>query len=291
MATRRRRRNERSRRTPANEGTYCRIDGKKLRKLRLDAELTIRALADAVEVDPKTITDIESDRRERSQLRVARSIAAHPDINVDWTELLPDDDERRPRPTIALAPRSSLDELVAEERRIRKPPPVEYGSSSLPIFGAADLVNVFASPGSRAGEQMCVTGLVHAQRGLPPADASVVGVDYERCARFEIVRTIGAVERPLALTIATKDATQTRALQAAWERNATVRVVVSVVSVSFRGPGEVVVYGLPGNAEPVIRARPTIGAQPWPGFLHIQEKSEKQPRPHPWILVAVTVLG
>src|SRR4051794_24716170 len=120
MATRRKRSRGRSTETKRNDSDYCRIDGAKLRKLRLDAELTIRALAYAVEVDPKTITDIEAGRRQRSQIRVARSIAAHPDIDVDWTELLPDDDKRRPTPTIALAPRSSLDTLVAEERRVGK---------------------------------------------------------------------------------------------------------------------------------------------------------------------------
>src|SRR4051812_32735171 len=127
MATRGQGGGRRSRKTQDDDRDYCRIDGRKLRKLRLDAELTIRALAYAVDVDPKTITDIEAGRRERSQMRVARSIAAHPDINVDWTELLPDADKRRPPPTIALAPRSSLDALVAEERRTGKPPPIIVG--------------------------------------------------------------------------------------------------------------------------------------------------------------------
>lgn len=290
MATRRRRRDQRSRITAPNESAYCRIDGQKLRKVRIDAELTIRALADAVEVDPKTITEIESGRRERSQIRVARSIAAHPDINLDWTELLPDDDARRPPPTIGLGPRSTLDALVAEERRIGKQPPVRYGTSSVPVFGATDLVNVFASPGTHAGELSCAMGLVHAQRGLPPPDASVLGVDYERCARFEIVRVIGAVERPVALTITTTDATQTRALQTAWERNSPLRIVVSVIAVSFREPSEVVVHGLPGNAQPSTRLRPIVGSEPWRGFLHIEEKSERPPKPHPWTLVVVELL-
>lgn len=290
MATRQRRRNPRARNTGDRDGAYCRIDGDKLRKLRVDAELTIRALAYAVDVDPKTITDIESGRRQRSQIRVARSIAAHPDINVDWTELLPDDDARRPLPTIALAPRSTLDALVAEERRIGKPPAVKYGSSSLPVFGATDLVNVFASPGSRAGELLCVIGLVHAQRGLPPPDATVLAVDYERCARFEVVRAIGGVERPLAVTLTTINATQTRALQTAWERNTPVRVVVSVVGVSFREPAEVVVHGLPRDEQPSVRPRPLGGSDPWRGFVHIEEKSERLPKPHPWTLVAVDLL-
>jgi transcriptional regulator with XRE-family HTH domain len=289
MATRQRRGSRRARKTTEADD-YCRIDGSKLRKLRLDAELTIRALAYAVEVDPKTITDIEAGRRERSQIRVARSIAAHPDINVDWTELLPDDDKRRPTPTIALAPRSSLDALVAEERRIGKPLPVKVGSSVVPVFGASDLVNIFASPGIHASECLCVTGLVHAQRGLPPPDAAVLGVDYERCARFEVVRVIGGVERPLGVTITTTNASQTRALQSAWERHSTVALVVSVVTVSFPEPSKVLVRGLSGNPGPVARTRPTIGGDPWRGFLHIEEKSERVPKPHPWTLVVVETL-
>jgi DNA-binding XRE family transcriptional regulator len=290
MATRRRRGDQRSRKTPENERAYCRIDGEKLRKLRVDAELTIRALAYAVDVDPKTITDIEAGRRARSEIRVARSIGAHPDINVDWTELLPNDDKRRPAPTIVLPPRSSLDALVAEERRLGKPPPVKLGSSQLPVFGASDLVNIFASPGSRAGERCCVTGIVHAQRGLPPSDAAVLGVDYERCARFEIVRTIGGVERPLAVTVVTTNANQTRALQTAWERHSTVGVVISVVAVSFREDSEVIVHGLPGPPEPVARRRPMQSTEAWAGFVHIQDKSERVPKPHPWTLVIVESL-
>jgi transcriptional regulator with XRE-family HTH domain len=226
MATRKQGSGGRSRKTPESDREYCRIDGKKLRKLRLDAELTIRVLAYAVDVDPKTITDIEAGRRERSEMRIARSIAAHPDINVDWTDLLPDDDKRRPPPRIALAPRSSLDALVAEERRVGKPALVDFCGSLIPVFGASDLVNVFASPGSHAGDCTCAAGLVHTQRGLPPPDAAVLGVNYERCARFEIVRVVGVVERPLALTISTMSAGQTRAMQMAWEHHSTVGIAV-----------------------------------------------------------------
>ena len=287
MATRQRRGSGRSGKTQEHDRDYCRIDGGKLRKLRLDAELTIRALAYAVDVDPKTITDIEAGRRARSQIRVARSIAAHPEINVDWTELLPDDDKRRPPPTIVLAPRSSLDALVAEERRIGKLEPITVGSSLMPVFGASDLVNVFASPGSHSGECAGVTGLVHTQRGLPPSDAAVLSVDYERCARFEIVRVIGGVERPLGFTVTTTNAAQTRTLQSAWERHSRMAVVVSVVTVSFRSASEVVVHGLPGTSAPVVRPRPMVGGEPWRGFLHIEEKSERLPKPHPWTLVVV----
>ena len=165
------------------------------------------------------------------------------------------------------------------------------GSSLIPVFGASDLVNVFASPGTHAGECSCVTGLAHAQRGLPPPDAAVLGVDYERCARFEIVRIIEGVQRPLGFSVTTTNATQTRALQSAWERHSTVAVVVSVVTVSFREPSEVVVHGLPGTSAPVVRPRPVVGGEPWRGFLHIEEKSERLPKPHPWTLVVVEMLS
>jgi hypothetical protein len=77
-----------------------------------------------------------------------------------------------------------------------------------------------------------------------------------------------------------------RALQTAWERNSAVRVVVSVVSVSFRETAEVAVHGLPGRPGPVVRPRPTVGSEPWRGFQHIEEKSQRQPKPHPWILAS-----
>ncbi len=234
MATRQRRGSGRSRKTQEHDRDYCRIDGRKLRKLRLDAELTIRALAYAVDVDPKTITDIEAGRRERSQIRVARSIAAHPEINVDWTELLPDDDKRRPPPTIALAPRSSLDALVAEERRIGKPAPITVGSSLIPVLGASDLVNIFASPGSHSGECACVTGLVHTQRGLPPPTRPC----WASITNDALVSRSSASSAASSVRWASPSRRRTRRrhghLQSAWERHSTTGVVVSVVTVSFR---------------------------------------------------------
>ena len=118
----------------------------------------------------------------------------------------------------------------------------------------------------------------------------MLGVDYERCARFEIVRSIGSVERPLAVTVTTTSASQTRALQRAWEKRSTVGVLVGLGAVSFRDPSEVVIDGMPGAATRLARPRPSPGAEPWRGFLHIEEKSERPPKPHPWTLVIVEVL-
>lgn len=111
--------------TGSNSRKRCLVDGVKLRALRQDAELSIRQLAYSVGVDPKTITDLEAGgRRTWTQVRVVRSIAAHPEINVDWTDLLVGESKPNERPAAPAAPllppRSSLDVFVSEERRAGK---------------------------------------------------------------------------------------------------------------------------------------------------------------------------
>lgn len=138
----------------------CRVDGSKLRALRQDAELSIRELAYAVDVDPKTITELEAGRRQWSQLRVVRSIAAHPAINVAWADLLLRNEPRAQ--SIERPSTSSLDAYVEEERNGATLPPI----GALRNFGAVALVNAFSSPASRAGTNYYVRGIVVAQRGL-----------------------------------------------------------------------------------------------------------------------------
>ncbi len=286
----------RQRRKSASDGAddreQCAIDGAKLRRFRLDAELSIRALAYAVGVDPKTITDIEAGRRDRSFVRVARSIASHPDLDIEWTELLAVNGPKAPVTisTTTLPARSSLDAIVDEERRIGKLPPTKTDSGLIPSFGAAELVHVFASPGSREGQRFCVRGEVYSQRGLPPDDAAVLGVSYESGARFEIIRQIGAVEKPLVLTIVTTTAAHTRHLQAAWEERRSAAVTILVVAAAVRPDEDRHVYVTDlADGKPVRRNRPKAGDQLWQGFKQISGKSERAPKPHPWALVVTAI--
>jgi transcriptional regulator with XRE-family HTH domain len=287
MARRPRKPDQRRPTTDANDRERCRIDGTKLRKLREDAELSIRALAFAAGVDPKTITDLEAGRRGWSTIRIARDLASHPAIDVDWTELRAggDSDEAPRKATAALPSRSSLDAFVEEEHHVGPLPSV----GGLPAFGAAELVNVFASPGSCEGARFYARGLVHSQRGLLPADAAVLGIRYEPAARFEIVRSIGNLDRPLALTIVAGTAAHTRALQSAWKERREVMLTIVVVVASFADDeAQVSVTNLNADA-PHLRRRPRSGAEPWRGFTHIGAKSEAPGRPHPWILVVESV--
>ncbi len=259
--------------TPRDEDT-CRIDGAKLRRLRKDAELSIRALADAAGVDAKTVTRIEGGHTKTSTERVARSLAAHPAIDVDWKELLVD------RPASA-APRSSLDRFVDEERRVGKPPPLDTPDGPIPIFGATDLVSAFASPAARAGERFYVQGKVHAQRGLSPADGAVLGIPYEQGARFEIHRRVGTLDQPLALTVISVDIASTRALQVAWEAASEISALIRLVVAVFPDEDHV---RLLGAADDRTRARPPSGTVAWRGFVPIEPKSAS-PKPHPWALL------
>ena len=283
--------------TAANDRERCRIDGAQLRKLRVDAELSIRVLAYAVGVDPKTITDLEAGRRGWSTIRIARDIAAHPDINVDWTELRADGRVTASAPAAATASRatgaalpsrSSLDSFVEEERRVG-PLPLMGGLSA---FGAAELVNVFASPGSCEGERFYARGLIHSQRGLPPADAAVLGIRYEHAARFEIVRLIGKLDTPLALTVVAGTAAHTRALQSAWKERREVTVTLAVVVATIYSDDAVYVRVTnPGGGGPHVRVPPAPNPQPWCGFTHLGGKASSPPKPHPWILVVDSVIN
>ncbi len=289
-----------SRRNPSQKRprgpVRCRVDGAKLRALREDAELSIRELAYSVGVDPKTITDLEAGRRDWSQVRVIRSIASHPQINVDWKELVLADvapSSEAPTVTNLLPARSSLDAYVAEERRIGKLPSLTTAIGDVPSFGAAELAKVFSSPGSQVGARFYVRGRVHAHRGLSVADGQVLGIRHRDGSRFEVIRTVGALPVPLSIMVITTTVGHTRALLQAWEAQREVVAIVRVLLVDFPSddPDHVVVTNLDGGAD---HARPRrVGGEPWRGFIPIYAKtadsSERAAKPHPWALVVESI--
>jgi transcriptional regulator with XRE-family HTH domain len=278
-----------ARKRKAHDRERCQIDGKKVRALRLDAELSIRDLAFAADVDAKTITDLEAGRRSWSFVRVARGIAAHPEINVDWKQLLvnaPDDQPpSAPAPSPPESPqRSSLDVFVAEERRVGKLPILDGVSN----FGAAELAKVFSSPGSQAGERYYVTGRVDTHRGLGFTDGLVLGIESKDGSRFDIVRRVGNLEKSLKLMVITTNVADTRALMDAWEHERQVTAIVRIVVASFP-PGDVAhvrITDLNGGPD---QTRPRqLGGQAWRGFIQIEAKppgADRPPRPHPWALI------
>ena len=261
-----------------------RVDGAKLRKLREDAELSIRALALGVGVDPSTIADLEAGKREWSQLRVVRSIAAHPAIDVDYRDLLLDEKpSARPKAT-PLPPRSSLDLYVDEERRLGPRPRIAMAKGELPLFGAVDLVRVFSAPASVAGQLFAMRGVVHATRGLSITDGIVLGIDHQDGSRFEILRSIGTVEKPLSFTVITINVGDTRALHELWERQAEATFAIRVITTRAvpHDHDRIAVVGL-GDA-PHVRVR-RHSSEIWRGFYQIEAKTATPPKPHPWALL------
>ncbi len=265
-----------------------RVDSAKLRKLREDAELSVRALAFAVGVDPSTVMDLESGRREWSQLRTVRSIASHPALDVDYRELLVEElapaSAVMPKSTANIPPRSSLDAYVNEERRLGAAPQIETEHGALPLFGATDLVRVFSSPSSVAGERFCVTGRVHATRGLSYTDGLVLGIRHQDGSRFEILRHIGTLENPMSLTVLTTTVEQTRRLQAAWTQQTDVSLVIRVITTHDipDEPERVLVIGQT-KCDEVHRPR-RHGSELWRGFMQIEPKGSVA-KPHPWALL------
>lgn len=253
---------KRARKAKQPAADRCRVDGSRLRSLRQDAELSIRELAYAVDVDPKTITELEAGRRQWSQLRVVRSIAAHPDINVAWAELL----VREPKAHAIQRPNtSSLDAYVEEERNGAALPPI----GPLTNFGAKAFVNTFSSPASRAGTMHYVRGNVVAQRGLPPGDDRALGIDPHVGSRFLIARRVGSVEQPLTLTVITTTIGDTLAMQRAWEASTEIVAAVRVFVASIERP-----------PSPAV-------ADSWRGFVGLGAAQ----KPHPWTLVVTSILS
>jgi DNA-binding XRE family transcriptional regulator len=62
------------------------IDGAKMRFIREDHEMTVRALAEKSGVDPKTIVDLEKNRRRWSYLGTVKDLAVA--LDCDWRELV-----------------------------------------------------------------------------------------------------------------------------------------------------------------------------------------------------------
>jgi transcriptional regulator with XRE-family HTH domain len=278
------------RRRARRRGQPLRVDGAKLRKLREDAELSIRALALDVGIDPSTVADLEAGRRDSSQLRVVRSIAAHPAINVDYNDLLVDE-PRSAVPKTVLAPRSSLDAYVDEERRLGAPERIATPYGVLRHFGAIDLVRLFSSPSSVEGERFALRGPVHSTRGLSVTDGMVLGIRHQDGSRFELLRQIGAIEKPMSRTVMTTNVDDTRPLQRAWTMQSIATLVIRVMT-TYEIPGDedhVLVTDLAGG--PAIRRPRRRGAELWRGFTQIEPKSATPPKPHPWGLIVESILA
>jgi transcriptional regulator with XRE-family HTH domain len=277
-------------RSGRQSGQRLRVDGAKLRKIREDAELSIRALALEVGIDPSTVADLEAGRREWSQLRVIRSIAAHPAIDVDYHDLLVDD-----RKVVVsqppLAPRSSLDLYVNEERRLGPAERLTTPYGELQHFGAIDLVRLFSSPSSVEGERYAVRGSVHSTRGLSVIDGMVLGIRHQDGSRFEILRQIGTLEKPMSLTVMTTNVEHTRRLQRAWtaQSNATLAIRVITTHEIPDDEDHVIVTNLEGG--PGIRRRRRHGSELWRGFTQIEPKSSAPPKPHPWGLIVDSIIA
>ena len=91
---------------------------------------------------------------------------------------------------------------------------------------AADLVRVFSSASSVAGERFCVSGRVRATRGLSYTDGRVLGIRHPRRLALRDPRHIGAFQSPMSLTVLTTTVDQTRRLQAAWKQQTDVTLVI-----------------------------------------------------------------
>ena len=175
--------------------------------------------------------------------------------------------------------------FVSEERRVGKLPSLPTAHGPVPCFGAADLAKVFSSPGSHAGARFYVRGRIHTHRGLGVTDGLVLGIRYRDGSRFEVIRAIGALDKPLSVMVVTTTINDTRRLQQAWEGQSEVLVVVRVV-VADPIPGDeehVHITNLDGGAE---HARPRrAGSELWRGFMPIYAKpesaAERAPKPQP----------
>jgi hypothetical protein len=270
-------------------------DAKKILAHRKKLGWSRRAFASESGADEKTIRAIEEGRRDSCQPDTLQKFAAAFEkggIACTWTDLVLSE-TASPK----LEPRSSLDPLIAVERRFAPAPRIQTPFGPLKRFGAVELADTFTAYGIHEGKRYYVDGMVLHQRGLSDLDRQVLQVKGGHGGKFELTRVIHPDEQPLRLTIWSRKSDHTHALQKAHRKGEkiTVRAIVRLIVADFDSegipPNHVALTNVEGSGPPAIRFIMRDG-ELWKGFLGIvsldKSKGDK-PKPHPWALLVESV--
>jgi transcriptional regulator with XRE-family HTH domain len=151
----------------------------------------------------------------------------------------PSDPPRPPAPPSALPARTQLETLVDLERAARVPAP-RFDSSRGPVetLTAKLLQDVFTAYALYEGARFAIEARVEGMRGIPPAEAKLLGSRGGVAARFHLLKEV-VPGKEIGVTVHSGDRAHTTKLQALYGETARVFVRVAVVpgEPSEDGPG------------------------------------------------------
>jgi transcriptional regulator with XRE-family HTH domain len=268
---------------------FWKPDIAELKRLRENADKSIRDLARESGVSAKTIGLIERGLRDAVESDTLKALA-NP-LGVAWKKLVYEDPSKRAAKYLAemLPPRSSLDVFAFAERE--KPAPrLETPHGPLRCFGAGELVDSYTSPRTHEGDRFYVTGQVAYQRGMNPRDESVLSAEPLCGGRFEIARLVDPELPPLTLILFARKRAHTKALQEHWRKPEPICAIVRVfVAAPIQGEADKIEVTDLQNGGHIVRSRP-LGPPKWAGFEFITAKPSGEsgagrPKLHPWCLL------
>ncbi|MGO8999127.1 MAG: helix-turn-helix domain-containing protein [Polyangiaceae bacterium] len=184
---------------------------------------TLRCLAKALAVEVRDIAAL------RESARGSKKGAARPDSATATNAAA----------TSALPPRTQLETLVDLEREAGiLPASVKTSRGPVETLTAKRLQDIFTAYALHDGARFTLTGKVDGMRGLPPAEATILGSRGGVAARFHIVKEV-VPGKPVGVTVHTARKEETAKLQKHYGADVTLFVRVVVVPGEPRddGPG------------------------------------------------------
>jgi transcriptional regulator with XRE-family HTH domain len=214
------------------------IDGARVRELRMAKMMTIPELATKAGIGPRTLSDVELGTK-AARPDTIRCLAGALEVEPAMLEA---NAARKPTatpsapaaPAIPIPPpkhppRTRLDSLADLVRtRGLSPPPVTIGKAKLAVLDPVVMQNLFARHAAFDGDSFVVCGRIERQRALSVAEARALKTRVGVGARYGLVVDVAATET-LDVTVHAVDATVAAALQAKMGQAARVVVRVRVV--------------------------------------------------------------
>jgi transcriptional regulator with XRE-family HTH domain len=207
-----------------------------LRRARLAQLMNIETLAKKSGVSLRSITRYEN-AEQRVRLDTLDCLAKALEVAVkDIARLRASGaatkSEENGAAVSALPARTQLEALVdLELARAIDPAPVKTARGAAAVLTAKRLQDVFTAYALHDGERFFLRGTIDTQRGLPPAEAKLLGAKAGVAARFHVLKEVvpGSV---VGVTVHAASEAHTKALQKLQKKEAAIVVRVVVV------PGE-----------------------------------------------------
>jgi transcriptional regulator with XRE-family HTH domain len=203
-----------------------------LKRIRTEKHITIPAFSQHSGISDRMLREYE--RREQA-IRLVTLQILETSLGAKATEFARFVDDRRPARAAAKddarddaaapATRTALEALVSAERAAGAKEARAHGADPL---SAKSMQDVFTAYRLHDGRRFWLAGDVRTQRGIPAAEARLLGGKAGVAARFHVYKRV-TKDHELGVTVHAAKAAHTRALQAAQDRAVTLVVKVVVV--------------------------------------------------------------